>query len=160
MVRRISARRVVVEAFATGTPLVATDIGGLREAVTDGVEGLKFRPGSAEALADAATRLWHSPELRAQLRATSRCRFEREYAPGVAMTSLRNIYDQAMNRPQRLASCKPPQDERILKLSGGCGPFVNETWSGGTRLAVHNRGFTSLGDVIECQRRQRVDDDP
>ena len=42
--------RVVVEAFATGTPMVAADIGGLGELVNEGVEGLKFRPGPRKGL--------------------------------------------------------------------------------------------------------------
>lgn len=40
------------EAFAAGTPVVASDIGALREVVRDGVDGLLFAPGDAAALAE------------------------------------------------------------------------------------------------------------
>lgn len=88
--------RVVVEAFATGTPVVATDIGGLAEVIDEGVNGFKFPKGSAEALAAAVTRLWQSPELRARHRAANRARFETEYSPGTGFASLGEIYRQVL----------------------------------------------------------------
>jgi glycosyltransferase involved in cell wall biosynthesis len=89
--------RVVVEAFATGTPIVAANIGGLRELVTDGVDGLKFRSGSADQLAAAVSRLWQAPGLRAQQRTANRARFEREYSPAIGLTSLQDVYRQAIS---------------------------------------------------------------
>ena len=88
--------RVVVEALATGTPMVAADIGGLRELIVDGVDGLKFRTGDAAELAAAVSRLWQAPVLRAQQRTSNRRRFEREYSPEVALTSLQEVYRQAI----------------------------------------------------------------
>lgn len=41
---------VIREAFATGTPVIASDIGGMAEAVQDGVNGLLFRTGDADSL--------------------------------------------------------------------------------------------------------------
>ena len=58
---------VVLEAMASGVPVVATDCGGVSEAVTDGVEGFLVPPRDAEALAAALTRLWREPELRQRM---------------------------------------------------------------------------------------------
>lgn len=88
--------RVVVEAFATGAPIVAADLGGLGELVGDGVEGAKFRAGSAAALAGAVVHLWHDQALRTRQRATNRARFECEYSPRSGLTSLRDVYRQAI----------------------------------------------------------------
>jgi len=88
--------RVVVEAFATGAPLVAANLGGLGELVTEGVDGVKFRSGSAADLAAAVSRLWQAPGLRAAQRAANRARFEREYSPQVGLTSLQDVYRQAL----------------------------------------------------------------
>jgi glycosyltransferase involved in cell wall biosynthesis/GT2 family glycosyltransferase len=41
---------VIREAFATGTPVVAANIGGMAEAVRDGVDGLLFAAGDVESL--------------------------------------------------------------------------------------------------------------
>ncbi len=47
-----NAPLVIQEAFLHGRPLLTSDIGGMREKVADGVNGLHFRVGSAEDLAD------------------------------------------------------------------------------------------------------------
>lgn len=59
----------VVEALAVGTPVVATDVGGVGEVVRDGENGLLVPPGDPEALAAAVRRLAGDPELTARLRA-------------------------------------------------------------------------------------------
>ncbi|HTJ62774.1 MAG TPA: glycosyltransferase family 4 protein [Alphaproteobacteria bacterium] len=45
--------RVPVEAQAMGRPVIATDLGGFRETIVDGVTGLLVPPGDADALANA-----------------------------------------------------------------------------------------------------------
>jgi D-inositol-3-phosphate glycosyltransferase len=57
---------VALEAQACGTPVVATDVGGLRVAVSDGVSGLLVPGHSPVVWADALARL-DSPGLRAVL---------------------------------------------------------------------------------------------
>ncbi len=95
--------RVVVEAFATGTPIVAADLGGLGELV-DERAGIKFASGDANALANAVTQLRQAPALRQNLRRANRRRFEREYSPAMAMASLQSVYrDAASLNDARLA---------------------------------------------------------
>jgi glycosyltransferase involved in cell wall biosynthesis len=48
---------VVQLSFAYGTPVIATSVGGLPEAIEDGVDGILCPPGDAAALADAILRL-------------------------------------------------------------------------------------------------------
>jgi len=45
--------RVPVEAQAMGRPVIASDLGGFRETIVDGVTGLLFPPGDADSLASA-----------------------------------------------------------------------------------------------------------
>ena len=49
--------RVVIEAFCRGRAVVATGVGGIRDLVEDGVNGLLVPPGDTDALADALVRL-------------------------------------------------------------------------------------------------------
>jgi hypothetical protein len=58
---------VLTEAFAAGTPVVASDIVGYREVVRDGVDGVLVPPGDARALAAALLDLWAQPEQRARM---------------------------------------------------------------------------------------------
>lgn len=55
------------EAWLTGTPVVASDIGGMVEYVRHDVDGLVFRVGDARSLADALARFVDEPGLAARL---------------------------------------------------------------------------------------------
>lgn len=54
---------VVLEAFAAGVPVIASDLGGLSEIVRDGHNGLLFRAGDAASLRAALSRLLEEPGL-------------------------------------------------------------------------------------------------
>jgi glycosyltransferase involved in cell wall biosynthesis len=64
--------QVLVEAFASGLPTVATDVGGVRAGV--GQAALLVAPGDAAAAADALTQIAHDANLRARLTETGRAR--------------------------------------------------------------------------------------
>jgi glycosyltransferase involved in cell wall biosynthesis len=56
---------VVLEAMASGTAVVATNVGGIPEMIEDDVTGILVAPDDEDALADALLSLARSPELRA-----------------------------------------------------------------------------------------------
>jgi glycosyltransferase involved in cell wall biosynthesis len=58
---------VVLEAMATGTPVVATSVNGTTELVSDGEDGLLFKPGDVAGLAVCIRRLLNQPDLAAKL---------------------------------------------------------------------------------------------
>ena len=60
---------VIQEAFANGRPVLCSDIGGMAEKVTHGVDGLHFAVGQPESLARAIAALVADPALLAQLAA-------------------------------------------------------------------------------------------
>lgn len=66
----------VIEAMAAGLPVVASDVGGLRELVENGVTGILVPPGDAGALGDALGRLVGDPQLRRAMGDASRARAE------------------------------------------------------------------------------------
>jgi glycosyltransferase involved in cell wall biosynthesis len=57
----------VLEALASGVPVVSTDVGGVPFIVRDGETALLVRPGDATAMAAAIARLAAEPELRRRL---------------------------------------------------------------------------------------------
>lgn len=68
---------VVLEAWRSGTALVATTHGGPAEIVTDGVDGLLVDPLDVDVLADALSRLLHDRELAGRLGEAGRRSVER-----------------------------------------------------------------------------------
>jgi glycosyltransferase involved in cell wall biosynthesis len=54
---------VIQEAFMHGRPVICSDIGGMAEKVTNGVDGLHFRVGDPEDLARVVTQAAESPQL-------------------------------------------------------------------------------------------------
>jgi glycosyltransferase involved in cell wall biosynthesis len=64
--------RVVIEAFARGRPVVGANVGGIRDLVDDGRNGLLVDPADTRALADALTRLLTDRELALALAAGAR----------------------------------------------------------------------------------------
>lgn len=58
---------VALEAMASGTPVVVSDVGGFSEIVVHGVNGLKAYPGDAESLANNLLTLLSNPELARRL---------------------------------------------------------------------------------------------
>jgi glycosyltransferase involved in cell wall biosynthesis len=59
--------RSVLEAMATGLPVVATDIRGCREAVQNGISGYIVQPADAPGLTDAVRRLIDDPAGRLEM---------------------------------------------------------------------------------------------
>jgi glycosyltransferase involved in cell wall biosynthesis len=59
---------VIQEAFLHGRPVICSDIGGMAEKVTDGIDGLHFRAGDPDSLADTIERAVGTPGLWKTLR--------------------------------------------------------------------------------------------
>jgi glycosyltransferase involved in cell wall biosynthesis len=69
----------IIEAMLAGLPVVATNIRGPREQVTDGVTGLLVPPGTIAPLAGALNRLVADAALRAKMGAAGRARALERY---------------------------------------------------------------------------------
>lgn len=70
----------VLEAMASGLPIVTTTAGGMAEAVTDGCEGFVVPVRDADALAAAIAALAHDPQLRVSMGRAARERAELEFS--------------------------------------------------------------------------------
>jgi glycosyltransferase involved in cell wall biosynthesis len=73
--------RVVIEAYSSGTPVIASRIGALEELIVDGKTGLLFAPGDASALAGAVRSLLADVPVARRMRARARELFEQKYGP-------------------------------------------------------------------------------
>lgn len=87
---------VIAEAFAAGTPVVASKIGALAHLVEDGVTGLHAAPGDAADLARALDRMVDDPEAARRMGRAAREAYERDWAEDVTTAALIDIYGEAM----------------------------------------------------------------
>lgn len=88
--------RTIVEAFATGLPVIASRIGSLANIVRDGETGLLFTPGDAHDLAEKM--IWastHPDEMR-RMGVAARQEYERLYTPERNYQMLMDIYRDAI----------------------------------------------------------------
>ena len=86
----------VLEAMATGTPVIASDMPVVRELGTDGEHFLLVKPGSAKAIKDAVLRLIQEPELAPHLAIAARKRIEKYYTWQQAGAALVEAYKSLM----------------------------------------------------------------
>lgn len=87
---------VVLEAFATGTPVIASRLGSLIEIVADGVTGLAVPPNQPGALSDCIRwSVLHPQEMR-EMGAAARSVYEANYRGSVHLRLLRREYELAV----------------------------------------------------------------
>jgi glycosyltransferase involved in cell wall biosynthesis len=88
----------VLEAAASGVPVVASATGGVPELVDDGATGLLVPPGDPAALAAALTGLVTGPAEAARLGAAAWARARQRHDPRVHVDALLDLYGQVGNR--------------------------------------------------------------
>ena len=70
----------ILEAMAAGLPVVATDVGGIHEMISDGEAQVLVGPADPKALADSIASLIDDAELRNRIGTSNRCRVESQFA--------------------------------------------------------------------------------
>lgn len=89
---------VIAEAFASGLPVIATELGSMAEIVDEGESGLKFAPGSEEQLLNQVKKLTRSMNLLNSMSARARRIYEEKYTPKINAEQLLDIYKRALPR--------------------------------------------------------------
>ncbi|MGA9129372.1 MAG: glycosyltransferase family 4 protein [Terracidiphilus sp.] len=93
--------RTVAEAFSQGTPVLASDLGAVRELVEDGVTGYRFSPGDSNALIEGALR-FQVGDAYLQMRSNCRNVFLNRFTAEMNCNQLIDIYSKAIKlRNQR-----------------------------------------------------------
>ncbi|MCC6422626.1 MAG: glycosyltransferase family 4 protein [Phycisphaerales bacterium] len=92
--------RTMVESFAKGTPIVASNLGSMAEMIDDGRTGRLFWPGDSAALARTVDELWQNPSQLASMRQQARLEYEMHYSADINHQMLMGIYADAIRRRQ------------------------------------------------------------
>jgi glycosyltransferase involved in cell wall biosynthesis len=88
----------IIEAFACGTPVLASRLGAMSEIVEEGRTGLFFRAGDAGDLARVALQAWEQPQQLRTLGKQARREYENKYTAAANLQQLTEIYRGAIAR--------------------------------------------------------------
>ena len=93
---------VILEAMASGLPIVATAVGGVPELITDGVSGRLVPPEDPTALAEAIDGVLGDVDLARDMAARARRRVVADFTADVAARKLLDLYrDELSSRPRQ-----------------------------------------------------------
>lgn len=90
---------VLTEAFAAGTPVVASAIAGYSDVVADGVDGVLVPPADPQRLAEELQRIHHEPDRLAAMGEAARRSAQRYAWPRVA-DQVTEVYERAIAAPK------------------------------------------------------------
>ncbi len=86
----------LMEAMASGLPVIASNIGGVPDLIRDGEEGLLVPAGEPEPLADAIDRVVRDPRLAARLAEAGKAKVRRDHTIERTARILQGLYTQLL----------------------------------------------------------------
>ena len=86
----------LLEAMATGLPCLVTDVGGNRNVIENGVDGILIPPGETNLLTNMLLKLLNNKSLRDRLSAGASKKIEAEYSSETMRDRYFNIYNELM----------------------------------------------------------------
>lgn len=112
-----NAPMVIYEAFASGKPLVGTELGGIPELVRDGQDGLVVPAADAGALSRALARLASSPGQVAEMGERAREKAERSYDLPRHVDRLLELYEASGRRSRPAATPRVRREAEAVASS-------------------------------------------
>ncbi|MGH2604541.1 MAG: glycosyltransferase, partial [Dehalococcoidia bacterium] len=106
---------VVLEAMSCGIPVVATDVGAVREVVEDGVTGFVVPPLDPAAIARATLRLLQDPDLRRRMGEEGRRRAVQRYDVQVCADTHVRAFQAAIEHHRARPSVRPRASTALPK---------------------------------------------
>ncbi|GAB4540295.1 MAG: glycosyltransferase family 1 protein [Pleurocapsa sp.] len=95
---------VAIEAMASGTPVIASDVGGLQFTVVNEKTGLLVPPKDSQAFAEAIDRVLNNPQWRDSLGKNARRRVEKQFSWNGVASQLREFYLDLIEANEQLES--------------------------------------------------------
>ncbi|MCD6293685.1 MAG: glycosyltransferase family 4 protein [Deltaproteobacteria bacterium] len=90
----------ILESMSCATPVVAFDVGGVPDMVTDGVHGLLVKAFNTQQMGEAIVSLALDPERRISMGKACREKVTRDYALDVQAGNYLNLYDDLLHQDQ------------------------------------------------------------
>lgn len=80
------------------TPVICTDVGGMKEIIEDGVNGLLVPSGDSSALADCLAKLYKNQEMARKLAKNARVTIEEKFSLEKTLGNLCRVYDEVLTQ--------------------------------------------------------------
>jgi glycosyltransferase involved in cell wall biosynthesis len=116
--------KTILESYAYGRPVVASDLGSRRELVDQGETGLLYPSGNIEQLGKAISFLADRPELAGQMGVAGRRFVETQHAPDAHYRALMSLYARMRpwpGKPRKAAVLPPAAPPLRVAFIGGRG---------------------------------------
>jgi glycosyltransferase involved in cell wall biosynthesis len=97
----------ILEALSVGLPVIATDVGGVKNVVRDGQTGLLLPPGDSDAIAAAVLRLFGDPALAQRLARTGQDVVRREFTQEHMVDQKEALYRRVIAQARAGAGPRP-----------------------------------------------------
>lgn len=162
---------VLTEAFAAGTPVIASAIAGYSDVVSDGIDGLLVPPGDPQRLAEELQRAHYEPE-RLQAMGEAAQRSAQRYAWPRVADQVTAVYERAIEAPKpattgekvahwaglRPADGRPKRPaERLPSLDPPLAQAGNKGRAVARRLGLAVAGIMGVGLALLAARRIGID---
>jgi glycosyltransferase involved in cell wall biosynthesis len=131
--------KTIVEAYAKGTPVIASRLGAMAELVREGISGACFTAGDAADLAAEVRRTTADAAKLARVRQSTRRIFETEYSANASYPRLLEIYETAL-RLRHGAAYRPAPDMSPAAMDG------------------ETKAYGLESTVVEAQQQEKVED--
>jgi glycosyltransferase involved in cell wall biosynthesis len=123
----------ILESYAWGRPVIASDLGSRRELVQHGVTGLLYSDGDREQLAHSIGFLFDRPDLIDKMGAAARSRVKANHDPDQHMEKLLELYYRLTSSKRSLsisAAAAQPRPRRSVRVAFIGGRGVVSKYSG------------------------------
>jgi len=85
-----------LEAMSCEVPVVATNVGGLKELISHGVDGYLIKVGDAEALAQYSLKILQETRLQRKIGRSARQKVLKNYTPDKVVPNYENLYNETL----------------------------------------------------------------
>lgn len=88
--------RVVIEAFASGVPVIATEVGGFKEIIEHEKDGILVEPRNSEKIADSILRILENSSLAEAMTDRARKKVEKYYTMEECLQETEKVYHKTL----------------------------------------------------------------